>query len=287
MDLDSITKEELISYTINMMRKYGIRPKRRLGQHFVIEPRLIKEMLMAAEISKNDIVLEVGAGIGTLTQALAEKCKRVIAVEVDRKLIGALNEVAMKEGNVDVVHADILKYKPPSEVNKVISNIPYNISSPFTEMLLKRLNFEVAVITYQLEFARRLYASPGDDNYSRLTILAYYYAEIRPIKVIPPACFFPRPDIFSELVLIKPKEEKPFILSNEEFFFTFVRELFSQRRRVLRHALQHVFKNLNIDTSILPSLERDLSSILRERVEKLDPETLAKISNIIWHRIER
>ena len=281
MDPDKVTRDYLVKHTFYMIRRYGIRPRRWLGQNFIIEPKFIKEMLDAAGIGKGDVVLEVGAGLGTLTAALAQRCKKVIAVEVDPSLVRVLRK-SLQEDNVEIIQADILEYDPPS-VDKVVSNVPYSIASPFTEKLLKDIKFKLAALTYQLEFAKRLYARPGYDDYSRLTILANYYASVEPVRVVPPTYFVPRPRVFSELLRIRPREVKPFVVHDEELFFSLVRTLFSQRRRVLRQALRHALRNLGLGESLWKHALDELSDYAPKRIYELAPEEFARISNVIWH----
>ncbi len=281
VDPTEMSRRELIRYTLGMMRRHGIRPKRRLGQNFVVDPRLIKDMIEHASLSKEEVVLEVGAGIGTLTLALAKRCKRVIAVEVDRHLEPALREVANLTGNVEVIIADVMEIELP-RVDKVISNIPYSISSPFTEKLLREVDFKLAILTYQLEFARRLYASPGSKEYSRLTVLAYYYAEVQPIRLVPPLAFLPRPKVFSEIVKILPRAEKPFALEDEKFFFDLVRELFSQRRKAMRNALRIALRNLGMSERAAEKTIERMPDITSKRVEELSPEELGEIANYVY-----
>ncbi len=243
----------------------------------MVDPNLIRDLIMAADLRAHDVVLEIGAGLGTLTRYLARCSRKVIAIEVDRRLVRVLRDVLREYDNVEVIEGDALDIKWPS-VDKVISNIPYSISSPITEKLLSEGKFHTAVLTYQLEFARRLCAKPGSDDYGRITILAYYYAEVELLRVVPRESFIPRPEVLSAIVRMVPKRIR-LQVADEELFFRVVRELFTQRGRTLRKALKVVGRRLGVEECVMTRIGEVID--LRTRVEHLRPEDFAVIANII------
>jgi len=177
-----------------ILRRYGIRPSRRAGQQQVIDLGLLGRMVSYAGVSGEDEVLEIGAGIGNLTRLLAERARRVIAIEHDRRFVKALRERLRGHSNVKIVHADALRVELP-KFNKVVANLPYGISSEVTFRLLER-DFELAVLMYQWEFAERLIALPGSADYGRLTVNAYYRAEVELLERCCLQRFFLNPRYF-------------------------------------------------------------------------------------------
>jgi len=216
------------------LRLYKFLPKKRLGQNFVVNADLLQKMISYAAVTKDDIVLEAGAGLGFLTQFLSHKCKRVIAVEVDPKLIKIVREQFHDLQNVDLIEGDILKVSVPP-FNKVVSTPPYSISSPLLFWLLER-KFDCAVLTFQKEFAERLAASVGSKDYSRLTVTTYYRAEAELLDYVPREMFYPPPDVDSMVVRLKPRKP-PFQVDDEETFLELVQTLFTQRNKKVRNAI--------------------------------------------------
>jgi len=274
------TREGLIRFTLRMLKKHGIRPQKSLGQHFLVDPILIDVIIDSLELSKEDIVAEIGSGLGTLTLFLAEKCKKVVAIEIDRRLVNALHEVLKGYDNVEIMHADALTIS--INADKITSNVPYSISSRLLEHLLKRCKFKLAALTFQLEFARRLYASPGTRDYSRITILANYYSIVEKVLTIPPSSFLPSPKVYSQLVKILPREVPPFKVKDDEFFFRIVRELFTLRNKTLRRALIIAGKNMKIPSEVLKEALRQLEPLLGLRVYMLRPIDFAQIANLLF-----
>jgi len=191
-----------------------------------------------AELSRDDVVFEIGAGVGNLTLLLAARAGRVIAVERDRKLMKLLEERLRGYSNVELLCGDALRIKLP-KFNKVVANLPYGISSDITFKLLEH-GFESAILMYQREFAERLVAKPGSDDYSRLTVNAYYRASVELLGEVLPKAFFPQPKVTSAIVRLRPREP-PFKVKNEQVFFNVVRALFQHRRQRVRNALYHSF----------------------------------------------
>jgi len=241
-------------------------------------------MVGYAGLSHDDVVLEVGAGIGNLTSLLAERASKVIAIERDRRLVKILRERLKGDPNVEIVHGDALRIEIP-KFNKVVANLPYGISSDITFRLLER-ELELAVLMYQLEFAKRLVAKPGSDDYSRLTVNAYYHAHVELLDEVPPAAFFPRPKVTSAIVRLKPREP-PFEVVNEKIFFNVVRALFQHRRKRVRNALYHSFGEVFPKTRLSKIERRTMIEqkipveLAEKKVMDLEPEKFAIIANLL------
>ncbi len=211
----------------------------------MVDPKLIQWHLQFSNLSPSDIVLEVGAGLGTLTRHLAEKTKKVVAVEVDPKLVEVLHKELASYNNVEIMEEDILKLDPKIfDGMKIISNTPYKISSPLTFKIIQS-SYILSMMCFQKEFAERLVALPGSKNYSRITLGVSYYAKIEYIKPVPRTSFYPIPKVDSALVRLTPSEP-PFHLANEKDFFEFLRHLFSFRNKSVRRALGLYLKHSDL-----------------------------------------
>jgi len=248
--------------------------KRKLGQNFLIDRNIAEKEIKSADIKKNDIVLEIGPGKGILTEILSKRAKKVIAVEIDSKLADNLLEKKLK--NVEIINDDILKIDMNSDIkfDKVVSNLPYQISSPFTFNLIKT-NFDLAVIIYQKEFALRMVAYSNNKNYSRLSVAMSYYTNSEILDIVSKNCFNPKPRVDSCIVRIIPRKEKPFYLENEQFFFILTRELFNHRRKKIKTIISSKYKDIKLNS--LPFLD--------DRVENLTPREIGILSNKIYKLI--
>lgn len=226
---------------ISLLQEYGIRPNKRLDQHFLVSEKYIGSEIDAAEISETETVLEIGPGIGTLTEELLKRAKKVTAVELDKNLASIL-KVRFPENNFSLIEGDALKVKLP-EFDKCVSNIPYSISSKIVVMLGKC--GKPAVLMFQKEFADRLVAKPGEKNYSRISIAAQYYFTAKRICNVPKTAYFPVPEVDSAIVKLSPREKKPYV-GDEEFFFKIVSALFTHKNQASRNALIHSRRELGL-----------------------------------------
>jgi len=260
-----------------LLRLYKFLPKKRLGQNFVVNTDLLQRMTSYASITENDVVLEVGAGLGFLTQLLSRECKKVIAVEVDLKLIKILREQLYGLKNVDLIEGDILTLSVPP-FNKVVSTPPYSISSPLLFWLLER-KFDCAVLTFQKEFAERLAASVGSKEYGRLTVTTYYRGEVELLDYVPRSMFYPPPDVDSKVVRLKPREP-PFQVEDEETFLELVQTLFTQRNKKVRNAILPFLHKRGIKGGNALRLADSLP-FHDERVRELAPEDFGTLANEI------
>jgi 16S rRNA (adenine1518-N6/adenine1519-N6)-dimethyltransferase len=271
--------------TLSVLRKYGIRPSKRAGQHHVIDPSLLERIVGYADISKKSEVLEIGAGIGNLTRLLAERARKVIAVERDGRFVKILRERLRGYPNTKIVHDDVLQLKLP-RFDKVVANLPYGISSDVTFMLLDH-DFELAVLMYQWEFAERLIASPGSNDYGRLTVNVYYRADVEMLEKVLPSAFLPQPEIFSAVVRLRPRES-PFKVTDKNMFFDVVRALFQHRRQKVRNALYHSFGQVFPDMKLQKDQRRELldNKLPKEfadvRVMDLEPEKFGMIADNLF-----
>lgn len=271
----------LLEETRRILRNNKIFPRKKLSQSFLVEESILDKMISYASINRDDSVLEVGAGLGFLTERLAKVSGRVIAVEIDPKLTRILARRLSGYRNVIILRGDILKVQVP-EFNKVVSVPPYSISSPLLFWLLKR-NFECAVLTFQEEFSQRLTALPGTKNYGRLTVSVYYHADVDLLDFIPKEFFWPAPKVNSMIVRLKPRKP-PFHVENEESFFNFVRAVFTQKNKKLRNAVKTFFSSLNIPRSVYAQLTDSIPFHYR-RVREMSPEEIALVFNDLVKRL--
>ncbi len=265
----------LLQRAKHILRLYGFFPKKRLGQHFTVNSDMLQRLVSHASITKDDIVLEVGAGLGFLTQLLSSKCKKVIAVEVDPKIVRILRKQLHSLQNVDLIEGDILKVSLPP-FNKVVSAPPYSISSPLLFRLLER-KFDWAVLILQKEFAERLAASVGSKDYGRLTVTIYYRADVELLDYVPRTMFYPPPDVDSMMVRLKPRGS-PFQVDDEETFFELVRTLFTQRNKKVRNALIPFLRKREITGKEAVELA-DSTIYSAKRVRELAPEDFGILTN--------
>jgi 16S rRNA (adenine1518-N6/adenine1519-N6)-dimethyltransferase len=270
-----VERINLLRRAKHILRLYGFFPKKRLGQHFTVNSDVLQRLVYHASITKDDIVLEVGAGLGFLTQLLSSKCKKVIAVEVDPKIVSFLRKQLRSLQNVDLIEGDILKVSLPP-FNKVVSAPPYSISSPLLFRLLER-NFDWAVLILQKEFAERLAASVGSKDYGRLTVTIYYRADVELLDYVPRTMFYPPPDVDSMMVRLKPRGS-PFQVDDEETFFELVRTLFTQRNKKVRNALIPFLRKRGINGKEAVELA-DSTIYSAKRVRELAPEDFGILTN--------
>ena len=267
----------LLEETKFLLRRYRISPKKALGQHFMIEPSILQSMITYAAVERSDLVLDVGAGFGFLTRFLADKCKAVLAVESDVKLVKILCEQLKDLSNVKIIEGDVLQM-PILQFNKVVSVPPYNISSPLL-LWLFRQNFECAVFIFQKEFANRLVASVGSEGYGWLTVVAYYYVDVELLDKVPCWMFCPQPEVDSVVVRLRPKKPLPFAVKNEVLFRQLAQSLFTRRNRKVRNAIvPFIHGRFGADAEgVLERLES--FPFFDKRVRELAPEDFGVLLN--------
>ncbi len=247
--------------TIEIIRKHGFDFQKKFGQNFLIDPHVLDKIIAAAEITKDDFVLEIGPGIGTLTQYLAEAAREVTAVEIDRKLIPILQETLADYGNVTVLNQDVLKTdlaaiareKNGGRPVKVVANLPYYITTPIIMGLFEsHVPLESITVMVQKEVAQRMQAVPGTKDYGALSLAVQYYAQPYLAANVPPNCFIPRPSVGSAVIRLTQHREPPVQVKDERLMFALIRASFNQRRKTLLNGLKNA-----------PELQLDRDEILR------------------------
>lgn len=243
-----------------------------LGQHFLIDPSVIQREVAYAQVTKDDIVLEIGPGKGSITCALAEKAGQVIAIEIDPRLVEQLRSKLPK--NVTLISADALSvdFHTIPRFTKIVSNLPYEISSPIMFKFLQ-IEFSIAILIFQKDFAQRLVALPGTKEYSRLTVGVSYKAQCRILETVSRKCFDPIPRVDSAIVELKPHKKPPFQVEDEQFFFELTKQLFNHRRKKIRYTIKSRYR----DIEDLPFLD--------QRVEDLSPQQIGELSDLLRHHL--
>ena len=260
----------------NLLKKYNIKGGT-FDQHFLVDTGYLDRIVAAAELKSKDAVLEIGAGIGNLTERLARKAKKVIAIELDPALVDILHDRFDNAGNIEIIAGDALKVDFP-EFDKVVSNLPYSISSEITFKLLRH-KFKLGILMYQYEFAARMVSPPNCKNYSRLTVDTYYFADTTILMRVPKGAFQPAPEVDSTVVKLVPRPA-PFEVRDEAFFMKFVAAIFSQRRKKLRNAILNTNYILKIP-GIKEIIDQLPEESMSKRPENLSPERLAELANLI------
>lgn len=252
----------------------GVRPSRRRGQHFLVDERVAERLVGYAALTKQDRVLEIGAGLGTLTAFIAPRVGDLIALENDPRLCGYLRSIGF-----EVVCADALRVQLPA-FDKVVSNLPYSISSQITFKLLSQ-GFKMGVLMYQVEFAERMIAKPGTEAYSRLSVMVQHKAEVEVLERVPRSAFHPQPKVDSTIVKLVPRTPS-YHVDDEDLFASLVRILFSHRRKKISTTLSMKAGLLRVPMDMALHAARTLG-VSEARVEVLSPSELAALANALFH----
>lgn len=273
--------------TIEIIQKYQFAFQKKFGQNFLIDGRVLEKIIAAAEITEEDMVLEIGPGIGTMTQYLAEQARQVVAVEIDKNLIPILEETLKDYKNITVINEDILKlnigelaekYNQGKPI-KVVANLPYYITTPII-MGLFESNVPIANITVmvQKEVAERMQAGPGTKDYGALSLAVQYYASPYIVANVPPNCFIPRPSVGSAVIRLTRYEKPPVEVLDSRLMFDLIRASFNQRRKTLVNGLKNspelVFSKEEIESAV-----EQLGKGMSVRGESLTLEEFAFLSN--------
>ena len=259
-----------------ILREYGIRGGYH-DQHFLINKTILDRISEAAHLTAEDTVIEIGAGIGNLTERLLPHAKKVIAIEFDPRLVYVLEDRFKKVDNIEIIHGDILDVDLP-DFDKVVANLPYSISSEITFKLLKQ-KFKLGILMYQYEFAKRMVSSCNSKDYSRLSVNTNYFADASIIMKVEASAFSPSPKVRSAVVKLIPRPS-PFKVDDTDFFLNFVTAVFSQRRKKLKNAIVNANYMLGINNikQIVGQLPEEF---MGKRAENLEPRELADIANRI------
>ena len=271
--------------TIRVIQENNFTFRKNYGQNFLIDSHVIDKIVAAAEIDKDTEVLEIGPGIGTLTQYLAEAAKSVTAVEIDDKLIPILEKTLADYDNVRIIHGDILKQDIAALFGdrhfKIVANLPYYITTPIIMSLLEgRVPADSITVMIQKEVADRMQASPGSKDYGALSLAVQYYADPYLAANVPPNCFMPRPNVGSAVIRLARRAEAPVEVKDEQLMFKLIRAAFNQRRKTLANAIKN-FEGLQFSREEVEAALEKVGLDVRVRGEALSLEQFAALTNEI------
>lgn len=278
--------------TIEILNKYKFVFQKKFGQNFLIDTHVLDKIIQAADITKDDFVLEIGPGIGTLTQYLCEHAREVVAVEIDKMLIPILSDTLSKYNNVTVIHQDVLKLdlnalvqeKNQGKPIKVVANLPYYITTPIIMDLFERhlplINITVMV---QKEVADRMQAVPGTKDYGALSLAVQYYAKPYIAANVPPNCFMPRPNVGSAVINLTLHTQAPVQVSDEKLLFQMIRASFNQRRKTLVNGLNNS-SELSFSKERISNALKEIGLFENVRGEALTLEQFAQLANVLSDR---
>lgn len=275
--------------TISILQKYRFVFQKKYGQNFLVDTHVLEKIMDAAEITKEDCVVEIGPGIGTMTQYLAERAGAVVAVEIDRKLMPILEETLAAYDNVTVLNEDIIKVdlnhiveeKNHGKPIKVVANLPYYITTPIIMSLFENhVPLKSVTVMVQKEVAERMQAGPGTKNYGALSLAVQYYARPEVVANVPPNCFIPRPNVGSAVIRLTRYEEYPVTVRDENFLFALIRASFNQRRKTLANSLANAQSLSLTREQVAAALEKmQLSPTVRG--EALTLEQFAALADLL------
>jgi len=275
--------------TIDILQKYHFNFQKKFGQNFLIDPSVLDKIVSAAQITKDDHVLEVGPGIGTMTQYLAENAKHVTAVEIDKALIPILEETLASYDNVTIINNDILKMDLKELVQretggrpvKVVANLPYYITTPIIMGLFESgAPLDSITIMVQKEVAERMQVGPGTKDYGALSLAVQYYAKPEIVANVPPNCFIPRPGVGSAVIRLTKYKESPVQVESEARMFAMIRASFNQRRKTLANGLSHA-PGLNLTREQVVLALESMGMPADVRGETFTLEQFAILSNLL------
>ena len=283
--------DNILQETKFIMKKYNIKANKNLGQNFLVSSDAINQIVNSGEIEKDDLIIEIGPGLGTLTKELLERAKKVICVELDNKMVEILNERFSLYDNLEILNQDILKTdlkeiikKEKTQNNikdvKIIANLPYYITTPIIMKLLEeKLDLKSITVMIQKEVAERLIATPGEKNTGAITYTVYYYAEAKKIAEVPNTSFIPEPEVTSEVIRLDIRKDPPVETKNTEMMFKIIKNAFMQRRKTLLNSLTNtkIFKNKEEGTKILKRLNLNENI----RAEELTLKKFAEITDLL------
>ena len=283
--------------TAQVIKKYGFSFQKKFGQNFLIDANILEKIIASAEITKEDCVIEIGPGIGTMTQYLAENAREVVAVEIDKNLIPILEETLKEYENVSILNEDILKVdlnrlvkeKNDGRPIKVVANLPYYITTPIIMGLFEsQVPLSSITIMVQKEVADRMQVGPGTKDYGALSLAVQYYAKPEIMLNVPPACFMPRPNVGSAVIRLTRFEEPPAKTQDERKMFSIIRAAFNQRRKTLANALTNGLAYTNEEGRVIHVSRKEVCEALEKmglsqtiRGEALSLEQFARLSDLL------
>lgn len=275
--------------TIDILKKFNFTFQKRFGQNFLIDANIIVNIIEAADITDEDTVLEIGPGIGTMTQYLCEKAKSVIVVEIDKKLIPVLEETLSEYENVSIINNDILKVdlnKLVEEKNqgkpiKIVANLPYYITTPIIMGLFENhVPAHSITVMVQKEVADRMQVGPGTKDYGALSLAVQFYAKPKIIAYVPATCFMPKPNVDSAVIQLTKHLDKPVDVNNENLMFAIIHASFNQRRKTLINSLNNS-PNVHFSKELIAQALSELKFDLNIRGEALTLKQFADLTNCL------
>jgi len=281
--------------TIEVLQKYRFNFQKKFGQNFLIDTHVLDKIIDSAQITKDDFVLEIGPGIGTMTQYLCERAREVVAVEIDKNLIPILSDTLKNYSNVTVINEDILKLdicKLAEEKNqgkpiKVVANLPYYITTPIIMGLFEsHVPIDSITIMVQKEVAERMQEKPGSKEYGALSLAVQYYAKPEIVANVPPNCFMPRPNVGSAVIRLTRHEKPPVEVEDEKLMFRIIRASFNQRRKTLANGLNNS-PEIHLPKEVIQESIVSLGVPENIRGEALSLEQFAELSNEIGQRMKQ
>jgi len=270
--------------TKEIVKKYGFRFTKSLGQNFLIDDSVLMDIVEGANVSPEDLIIEIGPGVGTLTKELLKRAKKVCSIELDADLIPILKEELKEFNNFDLIHKDALKVDFNSLISeeksiKVVANLPYYVTTPIIAKLLNdRVNFNSLTIMIQKEVAERIAADPNTKEYGALSILVQYYCDTEIVRKVAPSSFIPQPKVDSIVIKLNKLEKPRVIVKDEKLFFRVSREAFNMRRKTLWNAL----KALKISSDLMEKAFINAGIDSKRRGETLSLQEFADLSNAIY-----
>lgn len=281
----------ILEETRFIMKKYNIKANKSLGQNFLISQNVVDSIVGCSKIEENDLVIEIGPGLGTLTKELLERAKKVICIELDKRMVSILEDRFKLYENFELINQDVLKVdlknliKNEKENNnikkvKIVANLPYYITTPIIMKLLEEeLDLESITVMIQKEVADRLIAIPGEKQTGAITYAVYYYSEAEGILEVPKDSFIPEPEVTSKVIRLNIRKEPPVEVKNKEVMFRIIKSAFMQRRKTLLNALTNTKVFLNKEEGIKILEENSLKETVR--AEELTLQDFANIANSI------
>lgn len=279
--------------TIEVLQKYGFNFQKKFGQNFLIDSNILEEIIESAHVTKDDFVLEIGPGIGTMTQYLCEAAREVVAVEIDKNLIPILGDTLFAYNNVEVINEDILKVdikrlaeeKNGGKPIKVVANLPYYITTPIIMGLFEsHVPIDSITIMVQKEVADRMQEGPGSKEYGALSLAVQYYAKPEIMVNVPPSCFMPQPKVGSAVIRLTRHEQPVVDVEDEKLLFQIIRASFNQRRKTLLNGLNNSLE-IHLPKEMLEECIEELQVSPTIRGEALSLEQFARLSNIIKSKL--
>ncbi len=281
--MDKISSPKKIK---EIMSRHGFKISKSLGQNFLIDGNILERIIKIAGITKEDCIIEIGPGIGNLTQYIAEAAKFVVAVEIDKALIPILKDTLRDYSNIEIINEDILKIdlhklngdRFQNQKIKVVANLPYYVTTPIImKFLEERVPIESLTVMVQKEVARRIQAEPGTKDYGSLSIAAQYYSEPNILLNVPPSVFIPQPNVESAVIKLEILKEPKVYVEKEGLFFALIRDAFGKRRKTILNALNT--GNLRLDKNLLKGILYESNIDENRRGETLNIEEYALLSN--------